>query len=363
MKTLIYSAAALSLTSFALANDSDWSAYDLEAEALASSLQDDNGGVGITGFIDTYFNHSGDPIPTPGGAPAAAPPADTQGFTVPNARVRMTGSNAGYGYDIEYDFVGARLLDANVSFMIGDINATMGAFRAPLSASGLRDTEDVFFVNRSIVGNATSARQAGVMLNGSFDEKINWAVAVQNGVDGTADEHQISARGTFDFMGAGHGAEATEGSYGGNDDMNGTVGLSFGDDGGVMGAGLGGGFFGIDATVSTGQYWVSLEIADFDAGYAGTGSEAAGANAITGAADQSPMVLAGGWMLTPDEWELGLRYTDWDNGAADTTSIDIAANHYNSGHDVKWTIQLSQLDSNPGGLDGSAISAGVTVSF
>jgi len=347
MKTFIFSATALTLTSFALANDSDWSAYDLEAEALASSLQDDNGGIGITGFIDTYFVNSGDTTP------------DTQGFTVPNARVRMAGSNAGYGYNIEYDFMGARLLDANVTFMIGEINATMGAFRAPLSASGLRDTEDLFFVNRSIIGNATSARQNGVMLNGSFDEKINWALAVQNGADGTADEHQITARGTFDFMGAGHGADATEGSYGGNDDMNGTVGVSFGDDGGLTD----GGFFGVDATVSTGQYWVSLEIADFDAGYAGTGSEAVGANVLTGAADQSPMVLAGGWMLTPNEWELGIRYSDWDDGAADTTSLDFAVNHYNSGHDVKWTIQLSQVDSDSAALDGSAIQAGVTVSF
>tara|TARA_R110002126_G_scaffold25583_3_gene87464 strand:+ start:10482 stop:11573 length:1092 start_codon:yes stop_codon:yes gene_type:complete len=363
MKTLIYSAAALSLTSFALANDSDWSAFDLEAEALASSLQDDNTTPSITGFIDTYFNNTGDNLPTPGGAGAPGAAADTQGFTVPNARVRMNGSNTGYGYNVEYDFVGARLLDANVSFMLGDINATMGAFRAPLSASGLRDTEDVFFVNRSIIGNATSARQAGAMLNGVFDGKLNWAVAVQNGVDGTVDEHLISARGTYDFMGDGHGADSTEGSYGGTDDMNGTVGVSFADDGGVMGAGLGGGFFGVDATVSTGQYWVSLEIADFEAGYTGTGSEGAGLNAITGAADQSPMVLAGGWMLTPDEWELGLRYTDTDNGAADTTMIDIAANHYNNGHDVKWTIQFTQIDSDPGGPDGSAISAGVTVSF
>lgn len=366
MKTLIFSAAALTLTSAALAGDNDWSALDLEVEALASSLQGESGGgLTITGFIDAYFNNSGDNIGTPGGAPAAVAPADTQGFTVPNARLRASGSNAGYGYAVEYNLVGNALLDAYVTFEIGTITGTMGAYRAPLMSSGLRDAEDVFFVDRSVIGNATSGRQNGIMINGSFEDQLDWALSVQNGVDFTNDEHFMSARGSFDFMGAGHGSNSVEGSYNGSEDMNGTASVSFGDDGGIMGAGNGGGFFGIDATVSTGTYWASIEFADFDQGYAGTGSELGGANVITGAATggQTPMTLAGGWMLTPNEWELGIRYTDRDDGPADTTSIDIAVNHYNSGHDVKWTIQLTQHDSDAPAIDGSAISAGVLVSF
>ena len=137
-----------------------------------------------------------------------------------------------------------------------DITGTIGAFRAPLSTSGLRNVDDQFFVNRSIIGNATSARQAGAMLNGAFEDQLSWWIAVQNGVDGTDDEHQISARGTFDFMGNGHGAGATEGSYGGSDDMNGSVGVSFGDDGGgaaPVGADLDGAEAGADLSAAVGD--------------------------------------------------------------------------------------------------------------
>lgn len=351
MKTLILSATALSLTGAASAND--WSAIDLDLEAMASGLQEGGGGATISGVVDAYINQSGDAIQLPGGPGVGGAP-DVLGFSTPNVRLRANGSNAGYGFNIEYDVRNSAVLDANVTFPIGDITGTMGWFRAPLASSGLRNVDDQFFVNRSIIGNATSARQAGAMLNGAFEDQLDWWLAVQNGTDGLTDEHQISARASFNFMGNGLGA--TEGAYGGSEDMNGTVSVSFGDDGGFAD----GGYFGIDAGVATGDYWASIEFADFDAGYTGTGSELPGQNIITG--DQTPMVLAGGWMLTPNEWEIGARFTDHDD-AGDTTTIDIGVNHYNSGHDVKWTIQLTSGDSDNAAFDGTAITAGVQVSF
>ena len=49
MKTILFTATALSLTGAALANGNEWSALDREVETLASSLVDNHEGMSFSG--------------------------------------------------------------------------------------------------------------------------------------------------------------------------------------------------------------------------------------------------------------------------------------------------------------------------
>ena len=91
MKTLVISAAALSLTSLtAFASESDWSSLDQEVELLnASTAVQDGNGPTLSGYVTALWQNSSD-------FQTGIPADDTSGFTVPNARLYVTGSNAGW---------------------------------------------------------------------------------------------------------------------------------------------------------------------------------------------------------------------------------------------------------------------------
>jgi pheromone shutdown protein TraB len=60
MKTILFTATALSLTGAALANGNEWSALDREVEALASSLVDNHDGIQISGYADIWYRNQAD---------------------------------------------------------------------------------------------------------------------------------------------------------------------------------------------------------------------------------------------------------------------------------------------------------------
>jgi hypothetical protein len=354
MKTLVISAAALSLTGLsAFASESDWSSLDQEVELLNASVaaQDGNGPT-MSGYVTALWQNSSD-FQTAGD--------DTSGFGVPNARLYVTGSNTGYAYAIEYNAASNTLLDAHVTTQIGGINLRVGAFKQPILQSSLRNDHNLFFVDRSVLGQHFNGRDAGAMLFGNFDA-LGWWLSISNGVDGLAKEYNITARAAFNFMGGGNDENGVAGAFGGTNEMTGTVGAAVFDDGSSSNSTA----FAVDAAIGTGTYWITGEVASLDDNQVFNPSlQSQGViTPVTGAlqADSTPWAIAGTYMISPDTWEAGVRYQSLDD-TADTNKLDVAVNHYNNGHDVKWTIQFTNMSSDNNALDGNAIVAGVEVGF
>ena len=67
-------------------------------------------------------------------------------------------------------------------------------------------------------------------------------------------------------------------------------------------------------------------------------------------------------LISPDTWEAGLRWQDFDDGS-DTTSVSAVLNRYVAGHDAKWTLQVDDAQSDDDTLDATTVALGVTVGF
>jgi hypothetical protein len=337
MKKLVYSALALSVTSAgALASDTDWSTLDQEIEALTASTSLENSGPAIGGRIRTSYFSSSDL-------------GDVGDFQVNDARVHATGSNGDYGYKVQVDFADEpELLDAYVDFAIGgQVNARMGNFKAGMSRSALIGSGNLFFTGRNVVGNDWAQRTEGLMLSGEFDQ-LGWWLGFMDGNDAEGDEYLMTAKVDFDVMGEGMGAN--EGAYGGSESPSMTIGIGMWDDGGNDADGT-----IIEAHAGTNVWSFGVDM--LDAGDAAQTSQGG-----IGWVDAAPMSIMGTYMLQPDAWELGVRLDDFDDNF-DTSAMSIGVNHYISGHDLKWTIEMTTLESDALADDISAITVQLNLAF
>jgi len=50
-------------------------------------------------------------------------------------------------------------------------------------------------------------------------------------------------------------------------------------------------------------------------------------------------------MLSPDQWEIAVRYEDLDD-MNDTTRATAGLNYYMGGHNAKWQLNFSTSDSD-----------------
>ena len=331
MKKLVFSAIALTLTSApGFASEDVWSQLDQEVEALTSSLSLQGGGPSVSGWIATRYSSSSD---------IAIGASDLGGFTTTDARVILTGSRGDFGYEVEWNAVGAGLLDAFVDFPVGgEVHGRLGMFKMPIGTLGGIDGNNMFFINRSATGAVGAARDTGVQFSGSFDQ-IGWELAATNGGDGVGDELSIGGRVAVDLTGDGANT-SVEGAFGGSDDIGATASLSFYDDGAVTD----GDGFAFDIHAGTNVYSVGFEL--FDIGD--------GVPAAKGAfdADSSPITFQGTYMLTPDTWELGFRFQDFDD-AAETEITDLGVNRYvdGEGHNAKWSFAYMMAEAAAGDVD------------
>lgn len=332
MKKLVCSAIALSLTSATgLASDDGWSSLDEQVEALTSSLSAQGGGApAISGRVKVLYQNSGD---------IAVGDNDLGGFDIADARVKLTGQRGDYSYVVQTDLAdnggGSNLLDAFTDFKVGgSVGARVGQFKPGVLRSGLVSSGKLFFVDRTANGAGWGTRRQGFMLSGDFDQ-IGWWLTVQDGSDGNGDELFAALRVAFDFLGEGIGEEDVEGAYGGTEDPTGTVALAIFDDG-ELDDGDGTAF---EAYVATNTYSFGADIVDYgDDGYT------AATDGPSIFMDSSPFSVFGTYMFSPMAWEGGLRYSDLDDDAEDTTKIDVAVNRYLDGHNLKWTLQYSMFD-------------------
>ncbi|MEM8710373.1 MAG: porin, partial [Planctomycetota bacterium] len=331
MKKLVFGAAALSLTSLAVANDSDWQALDQDIQALSASVQGLEGtGMNLGGRIRAFYNNNSD--------------VDLGGFTVNNARLYAYGTTTeDIGYRLEVDFGGQGLLDAFLDIPVGgEISLRVGQFRAHVLREALIDSGNLFFADRSVHASLFAGRGQGVALQGNFDA-FDWAVSVQNGADGVTDDLFFAVRAELDILG--EGTDLIEGAYGASEEMEASAGIAYFNDDAVddsdgiaFEASMATSQFSAQAVVlSTGDA-VSFANADGNELYAGGNFVAGLIAGNVNIADATPFAIGGTFMLTEassdyGSWELGARFQDLDDPLS-TRIIDVGANYYAAGHDM-----------------------------
>ncbi|MCP4963913.1 MAG: hypothetical protein GY926_01615, partial [bacterium] len=267
------------------------------------------------------------------------------------ARVTIAGERQGYGYKVQADFASGTILkDAYVDIPINNISARAGLFKAGMSRNGLNSSSKLFFIDRSEIGNLYDERDGGAMFHGNFDQ-LSFFLSLMNGTDGTGDELLTVIRVAFNFMGAGIGA--VEGAYGGPDELSGTAAIAIYDDGDTTD----GSATLIEAHVANSQYSAGIEMLDADA----LGVSAA-PGASMAANDATAMTLYGTYMLTPDQWELGIRFQDMDD-TNDTSIMEVGVNRYLDGHNLKYSIGYRSISSDVATDEKDIIQLQLQVAF
>lgn len=372
MNKLVISAMTATVASAAaLASESEWARLDRDVQALSASLNElESSGVTMSGYIRAAYLNSSD-------LQTEAPPdgKDVGDFEVLNARLKASGTRGGVGYVLQAGFESAGsaslLKDAYVNIPIGgNLNVRAGQFKGIIARDSLVSSSKLFFADRSEIGTLFGARAEGLALMGNF-EAFDWAITVQDGTDGGGDDYLIALRGQIDLLG--DGVDMVEGAYGAPEEMEGTVGVSYWDDGTLDESD---GFL-VEATLASSLFSVNVWVADIgDVVYDGNESSnllqgyynpldpmSAGGSAIN--ADSTPFGVMATFMLTqpsPEQggWELGARFQDMDD-TADSNILDFGVNYYASGHDYKYFAQYKTIDSDLG--DQDAIVVGLSVGF
>jgi hypothetical protein len=333
--------------------DGEWSELDREVEALAASLLAEGGGPGLFGRLQTAYLASNDPS------------GDLGGFGVADARLGIMGARNGYEYRLEVDFAddfaddwgtgSLGLLDAQASFALTEtVMATLGRFQPRISSNGLLDEGSMAFLSHSIIGTALAARDEGLMFQGTLSE-VAWALCVMNGLDGPGDEVLTSLRVSMDLTPneRNRSGRPTEGAYGRSEEVSALAAFAMVEDHGNPGSDL------ALAEFRAGSDTWSLA---FDAADVGSAGFASLADNISGVLiqDTNPHSISLTLMVR-ETWELALRVQDLD--LAGLRQNDLALSHYLSGHDVKWTLGVTQLESSTPDLDTELWGIALNVGF
>lgn len=341
MNKLVNSALALTLAGVpAMAADSGWSGLDQQIDSLSASLSSAQAGGGpkIGGFLITSYRNASDvPVETEG-TPSTV---DISGFFVQSARIEVTGDlGEDYSYKMSFDLVdGVILKDAWVKWKIVEqISGKAGRFKMPTLRSSLVSENRLFFLQRSVIGEAYSLRDEGAQVSGNWD-MVNWWLTVQNGVDDVADELFLGGRVELNLMGKGVGSQ--EGAMGSSEENNLSLGLAYLDDGAIDN----GTAIGFDACFTAGPFSASAEIVDQD----------------TGIGDNTPWDVMGSFVFHP-QYEGAVRYEDLDD-VDNTTVITLGVNRYVKGHDIKWGIEYATVMSDIDALEIDTIALGLNVTI
>jgi len=352
---------AASPLSFAGSETKDWSGLDREIENLGASLTAAGPGFAVSGFVRSRFAWSSDQD-----FGAAAGDQDLTGFNVDNARVYFSGNAGDYGVFISADGAtgGAALLDAFGTFPIFEqVKGQMGQFKIPFLWSSLVDDNNLLFLDRSYNGQIFDSRDIGIQVSGAW-EQLSWWLALQNGIDGVAEDFQWTARVQFNALGAGTGMQ--EGAYGASEDSNLTVGVAYTDEGADNTLGPVGSAVALDVGFASGPFSVHGEIVDFDddrmpvPGLSGSTGVMGPAGFSTTTGSETPWSVMVGYMITPNEYEIAGRWQDMDDGD-NGDEWGIAVNRYVQGHNAKWTLQYTSFSSDDTTIEADTIALGLCV--
>jgi hypothetical protein len=411
--------AAVGSVGMADPGDSEWLGLDSEINHLASTLTPARDGMGWSFLMRIAYVYSSDDIATDNFTGSPFGGEDISGFDFNDLDLAFWGSVGDFGWRLSMDLLGEDHLSApigltgyglgNLSADAGDeiqiedayaywdcgeyFTAKMGNFKAPVLRSASLDPENTLFIDRTILGSAFDFWDTGIMASGE-QSGFRWAFAMQDGRTtavslglGTPSinaneevDHFYSLRVEFDL---GEGGGSYEGSRGGNDDLNATIGVSIVNDDTISVPGTPDGddtSFFVDFSGSVGAIGFGAEVAllDDDVTYAidpdyGHINPQASTNLLL-MGDSTPWALTLSYLLNPD-WEVGVRYESLDNGdvtfspvggtGADNTVSSVVVTHYRSGNNAKWQAQYTSVsEDGPAGStfdDGGYFQVGLTL--
>jgi hypothetical protein len=370
MKKLVTTALALVAAGSAAnagTGDNEWLALDSEIKDLASSLSPSRDGMGWAVLLRTAFTYSKDDILTFGGD-------DIDGFSFRDVDFAVWGSVGDYGWrvntDVQDNFgqgADIELEDAYAWWHCGEyFTASMGSMKPHFVRTGNIDPEKTLFIDRSAIGSMFDWWDMGIQANGSYNQ-LAWFAGLFNGFDSDETDHSYFLRGEWSL---GAGAGMAEGATGGNDDLNGTVGLAYYTDDTADTGNSDLNAWAIDFAGSVGPLGFGAEYVSLgDDAFLGTGpanSDYLGGTGFVFDGDSSPYDLWASWLLAP-EWELGVRYEALDNDQsvsatnADNTLLSLVAAYYQSGHNAKWQAQWTKVEADNGNPDGSIFQVGLSL--
>jgi hypothetical protein len=370
MKKFVSSALAVTAVtalSFAGSGTEEWPTLDREIENLKSSLaQGPTSGWTVGGFIKSSYQNSSD---VTGGVSPSGGPNDLGGFNLENARLQLTAETVDYALKLQLegstsaaaDFGpgGANLLgslnasgtvavlDAYAAWNATDmVKVQLGSFRPPFLGSSMIDENNLLFIDRSVNGEFWDFRDLGAQVGGTW-EQVSWAVAAMNGGDAQGDELALSGRIAFDALGT-DPSPMSEGAYGVGDEDHLTLGLGYYTDDDNTNDFTATGF---DARYARGAFCVGAEVVDND-----DGTQLA---TLTGTSE-TPWSIYASFMLSPDQWEVAVRYEDLDD-TNDTTRATAGLNYYMGGHNAKWQLNFSTSDSDISAAEIDVIALALVV--
>lgn len=351
MNKFVFGALAVTTAStLGFANGEDWMTLDREIESLATSGMAQGGsGFTLDGWVKSSYGSSSDV--TIGGN-------DLGGFSLDSIRANLDGAIGDFNVHVALEgsddvgfggfggvgnAVDAGVIDAYTTFSITEqVAVQVGLFRAPFLNDSLRDENEFLFIDRTVSGDSWAFRDQGVLFSFMFDQFSAW-LGAQNGVDSQGDDLVMTGRVEFNAMG--QGASSTEGAYGSADENSLNLGAGYWDDDFITD----GTAISFDADFSRGPLYAAASLVDYDDG-------------LTGAfGGEAPWDATVSYMLAPDEWEVAGRWEDFDD-TNDSSMMSLGVNYYVEGHDVKWQLNYSSIDSDVSTNEADVLAIAMLVS-
>jgi hypothetical protein len=324
MNKFIYSAIALTAaSSVSFANGSDWLELDQDIASLTSNVNT-AAGVNVGALLRTSFRDGG----------------TTSGFVHDDADLWFEGAveDISMRVSVALDSGTALVEEAYATWACGsDLNIMWGKFNAPSLRSADIDDEGLLFIDRSLLGDHFRMFDSGASVAGDY-EGIAWALGLQNGDDGSGEDHMMFAHVAY-HIGAGTGGH--DGSLMAGDDLAGTISVGYSDmendgDDAILTA---------DFAATMGPISGSIELAD-------SGDDGIGGGLGDGT---NPLAIAIGYLFA-DNMEAAFRHEDRDN-TADESRLTFGLNYYLHGHNAKW--QFNYVDDDAAADE--IIAVGLTV--
>jgi hypothetical protein len=319
-------------------NGEDWMTLDREIESLASGMAQGGSGFTLDGWVKSSYADSGDV--TIGGN-------DLGGFSLDSIRANLDGQLGDFNLhvalegsdDVGFGYFGGvgnaffeGVIDAYTTFNITEqVGVQIGYFRPPFLNDSLRDENEFLFIDRTVQGDTWAFRDQGATFSFIMDQFSAW-LGLQNGVDAQGDDLVLTGRAEFNAMG--QAQSSTEGAYGSADENALSLGVGYYDDDNLSD----GTAISFDADFSRGPLYAAASIVDYDDGI----GYVIPAGTVSG---ETPWDVTVSYMFAPDEWEVAGRWEDFDD-SDDSSMLSLGVNYYVEGHDVKWQLNYSTIDSD-----------------
>ena len=367
---------------------SDWLGLDEELNSLASTVTLQGNEPNFGGLLRTNLLISEDFSDAPGAE-------DLFGVDITDAKLWAQGDVGEIGWRVMFDFANFRGADADLptsSFppgtpspvagqevtFLGDLfsgspgtdysatlqeayaswnlseslKLTVGRFRTPSTRSARVPSEQLLFLNRSLIGDFGYVFDDGAMLSGAYDNNLSWWLSAQNGFDGVENDLRYNARVQYAF---GLPTPTSEGAYVSTEEVETTVGAFYGDEGQFNN----GSYFGGDVTANYGPFSFYGEVVNFSDDWAGALAGRFGTD-FSPTDGATPWSTTFSYMLEPETWELAVRYEELDD-ASDTSLLTFGANYYVAGHNAKWQLNIADISSDVDAQDGLLVGLGFVI--